>query len=439
LITGSFYEFESVLFESPRISRPIELKLKGVTLEVNLFESISKPYLTGTISINDDRDLLRRADILGGETITFKIKSAKEGAKSFSIRFYVSAIASTIKTDNHRIVYNLHLKEDIDYEANLQNINRSYNGKCSKIIEKILKNYLNRELITTKNDTQSVKVIVPNMNPLEAAQWLANRASTINGYPFYLYSTIFDNDIRLIDLGTMLESPSINPKTPFVYFSGQAQAQSEAVDRRTIFEVESSVTQDLYSLIKRGAIGASYEYINTFGDNKNEFDFDVVDQLLKPLIEKSILQKNQNNPLYSPSYTYNEKPFNKYQSKHIARIGGNKAFDSLLSYEETSSVGDYKLSVISDAMHKILQKAPLQVTVNGYDLIDGDKATTIGNTVTLHFNKANADITSAPSIDDIDTKMSGDYLIFGAKHMFRGDRFYTKLDCVKLANYREVR
>lgn len=437
MITGAFYEFESVLFESPRISRPIELKLKGVTLEVNFFESITKPWLTGTISINDDRNILNRADILGGETITFTIKNTKNGSKSFTAKFYVSAIASIIKTDNSRVVYNLHLKEDLSYEANLINVNRSYNGKCSKVIEKILKNYLNRDLITTNNDTQSIKLIVPNMDPLEAVKWICQRASTVNGYPFYIYSTIFDNDIRMIDLGTMIETPVINQK-PFIYSNATAQAQSEAIDRRSIFEFESTVTQDLYSLIKRGVIGSKYEYIDILNDRRNQFNFDIVDQLLEPLISKSVLQKNQNNPLYSPSYTLNEKPFNKYQSRSITRIGGNKAFDSVLSYEETNTLGDYKLSVISDAMHKILQKAPLQVTVNGYDLMDGDQATTIGNTVKLYFLKSDADTTSAPSIDNIDTKLSGDYLIYGAKHMFRTDRLFSKLDCVKLANYRDL-
>lgn len=427
------YIFEQILFESPRIPQAVDLKSEGISVEINFYENLDQPYVTGNIVIIDRRAVLSRIDVLGGETITFIIKSTKEISSEITKKFYISKISAITKLDNNTETYFLNLVEDSEFESNIINVNRSYNDKCGVMINKIAKNYLKKEVVSSNNDKQSIKAIIPNLSPMEAMVWIKNRASTVNGYPFYLYSSLYDNKLRFADLGTFIQYPVIN-KEPFVYNSSTSTDVNTGINRRTILNFECKNTENLYSLIKLGLIGSHYEYIDITKNDNKKFDFDVVNDLLKPLISKNVLQKNQDNPLYSPAYTYNEKPFNEYQSRSVARIGGIDAFENALSYSESNTRADYKLDVIADAMNNIMHKAPMIVMLSGYDFIDGNKPTTIGNNIRLEFELSDPDI--PPEEDNIDTKLSGDYLIFSARHIFSQGRYNVELGCVKLGNYR---
>lgn len=425
--------FEEILLQSPRVARQIDLKSNGFTVEINFFENLDQPYVTGNITIVDSQAVLSRVDILGGETLSFKFRSTKENSNVIFKNFYIASIGAIKKLDNNKEVYVLHLIEDVEYESNLININRSYNAKCSSIINKIAKDYLRREVISSNNDKQSIKVIVPNMAPLDTMSWIKNRASTIDGYPFYLYSTIYDDKLRFVDLGSFLRYQVINTE-PFVYNSVATTEVTGGLNRRTILNFECQHTEDLYSLINLGLIGSKYEYIDVVKNDVKKFNFDIVKDLLNPLIATNTLQRNQNNPLYSPAYTYNEKPFNQIQSRTISRIGGNDAFEQAFSYSETNARADYRLDVISDAMHNIMHKAPMTVMLSGYDFIDGKNPTTIGNNIRLQFELSDIDRTVEE--DKRDLKLSGDYLIFSARHIFSQGTYNVELGCVKLANYR---
>lgn len=427
------YEFVQVSLESPRAPRIIDFKDDGLAVEVNFFENLDQPYVTGNITIVDSRGILSKLDILGGETITFTLKSNKENSKEITKKFYISAIISITKVDSNREVYQFHLKEDHEYESNLINVNRSYSDKCSSIIEKIAKNYINKEIISSGNDKQSTKIIIPNLNPIDAMSWIKNRATTVDGYPFYLYSTLYDNKLRFIDLGTMLQGTPMNAEA-FVYGFSASSQPTGGDNRRVIIDFECKHTEDLYSLIRLGLVGSDYEYIDLVKNDRKQFKFDIVKDLLKPIIEKNVLPKNQNNPTYSTKYNLNGKSFNELQSRKITRLGGVEAFDGALSYSESSTLADYKLDVISDSMHNILHKAPMTVMLSGYDFIDGNQNTSIGNIIRLEFEQADPDLTAED--DPRDLKLSGDYLIFSARHIFSQGKYRIELGCVKMANYR---
>lgn len=432
----SDFEFEEVLFISPRLDGPVDIS--NSTTDIEIFEDINFPYLTGNITFVDDAGFLTDADVIGAETIYIKIKSTRKDARAFTKTFYIAGILSTTKVGEVAEAHTFTLLEDIGYLANLQNVNRSYNSKCGTIIEKISSNFLSKAVDKRGIDTQSIKVIIPNLNPLEAMMWIKDRATTINGYPFYLFSSLISNQLQYIDLGTMLTTPVINDDIPYLYSSAPFSTNVEEIQRRTLIAYEQRDINFLYPYIQRGLIGAQYEYIDTIANKRNAFQFDVVKDLFRPLISKSILPKNQRNIMYGPSYVFNEKPFNELKSRTITRVGGSSPFEESNSYKESSSVSDYKQNVIAQAMKEFMAVAPITFGVRGIDFIDGDKHSTIGNNLRIHFPYPNAD----PQVGDeniIDRKKSGDYLIFAAQHFFRKDgesmKHDIKMSGCKLANY----
>ena len=66
-----------------------------------------------------------------------------------------------------------------------------------------------------------MKLIVPNMTPLDAMSWIKNRVTTKDGYPFYLYSSIVKDELQFNDLKTMMEEPPWNKKNPHSYIAAE--------------------------------------------------------------------------------------------------------------------------------------------------------------------------------------------------------------------------
>ena len=69
----------------------------------------------------------------------------------------------------------------------------------TKISEAILKNHLGVEVDRSYGGDQEesqdpVRIITPYISPLEAVQWLMDRATTDVGCPYYAYQTLYDQE-----------------------------------------------------------------------------------------------------------------------------------------------------------------------------------------------------------------------------------------------------
>lgn len=432
LKSKSEYILESVLLESERLSEPVELK--EVVTDIDVYETLDKPYLTGQILILDNERLYENADLLGAEKITIVVKSVRDRTKPIRNTFIITKVVNSEKVNNNMQILALHLIEDIGYYSNLINVNKAYSGKCSTIISKIANQYLEREIGGSLTDKQNVKLIVPNLNPVEAMKWIASRATSANGYPFYVYSTLALNNIYFNDLGTMLSTPVLNPDLTYKYNTVTQMADDPEIRRRTIKSHKfSTESENLTKIIMKGLVGAKYQYVETVKDTQGSFHFDIKQDLYDVLQSDGVLNGQSNIP-FSEKYLYNGKSFNKLDSRTIAQVRGSNSFDTNLSYGEANDIAGYKLEIISRAMDNVLKKNPMTIVVPGVDFIDGDKHSTIGNNIRVEFQSTNPD--PHKSTKRIDTKKSGDYLIYQARHMFKKEIYEVALTCVKIGNYR---
>jgi len=367
---GSDFSYQSITIESDRLNKIIEIK--NTVTDLDIYEHLDKPYLTGTLTFVDNLNIYTQVDVLGAEKINITIRSTREDAVPIKKTFFISKVMMAEKGQENVDMIMLHMIEDIAFYSNIQNLNKSYTGNTYDIIQKIGNNFLDKNVLVGKNKPkQSVKTIIPNLNPLEAMSWLKNR---------------------------------------------------------------------VYSLIAKGLIGSKYEYIDVLKNRRQSFHFDIFDDLLTPLVDKGILQANQPNTLYSNDYKLNEKSLDDYDSRVITNIGGIDPYRTSdedthpLAYGESRTLADYKLNVISDAMDQLMKKAPMVIDIPGIDFIDGDKQSTVGCQIRIEFpiNLPGKE----PDAPNIDTKKSGDYLIFAARHKFKIERYDLTLSCLKLANYR---
>ena len=443
------FSIDSVLFSSPRIREPIELRL-NVT-DIDVYEDLDKPYLTANIVFVDSNNFIENADILGGENITIAISSMRSQSARIVKNFYINKITHQERVNDNTQVVVLHLIEDCAYISNLINVNRYYEGTGSQIIEKICGEFLGRQFTSSNSDLQLYKLIVPNLDPLQTCKWIANNLTTVEGFPYYLYSTFVGNKIVLRDLIHLITSAPLNTSSMYQWSQSAVQSREEDVQRRTIhsFKIGKN-SEDLFSIIRKGLIGGKYSYLNIAADNEEtevEFPFDVVEDVLRPAIGTGVIPGNQNNVGYSPRFQLGSSSFNQIPSRHITHLGGTNPYritklpddpEELpqfpLALGEAYDEAFYKLFVIRRAMDNLLKKSAITINVNGIDFIDGDKHSTIGNQLRCRFQHSNPEIPFS-SRNEWDTKLSGDYLIYRTRHVIKRERYDMAHTMVKIGSY----
>jgi len=424
---NNLVNIESVIIEQKESKLSTEIA-NGVS-DIDIFEHLDKPYLTAVLGYTDRDSVVSLMNISGGEKIHIKLKSNRPQTVSVSKTFFIDKIILSDKSTELSELYVFHLIEDIGYMSNLKNVNRPYSGKPSEIISTISKAFLDTTVVHTGEVHQSMKVIIPNLTPIDAMCWIKNRASTGEGYPYYLYSTLVDKELQMKDLHSLMTPVSMNPKTPYS-FTGASLAESSS-DRttsdRTIIRYQSKDTENLFKLIQEGLIGSEYRYINVTKNKVDTFSFNVDTEVITRLKTDNIIDKG--TPLFDNS-KYKDITADM-KSRSISQIGGSSAIEGGKSYSESGAVAQYKFNIINRAMTHMLTKSKIDFVLEGTEFLDGNANKTLGRKISLRFLRNKLEESST---NIYDRKKSGDFLIFACKHSISRDSYYVTMSGVKLSN-----
>ena len=425
------FEFESIRLLSSEDGRtPIELKL--MVSDLDIFEHLDKPYLTGIMAFQDNRNIMNGAEVRGGDKVEVKIRNTSDTVpatfvdKVFRIDKVMSATRMEQNQNAESIV--LHLIENHWYESNAYNVNKSYSGKVSDILPKISSEYLgNKEIEPSGTDIQELKVIVPNLTPIESMCWLKNRTTNESGYPFYLYSTLIDNKLHFKDLKTLMSESPWNESAPHSYIASN-QGVGDVQMRRTIKTYEHKNTDNLLTLIDKGLVGAKHQNFNVTKNEMSEVDFDIQEHVIKTLTTDGISKKK---PFYPKELKVGDTPLNKIESRVTTQVTSTLAYpDDKNSYGESKTIGEYRRDVISRTVLGLMQHSPMTVTVNGFDFAN-ELYNTIGSVMRISFLLTSF---TQSTNETFDSKRSGDYLVYSAKHSFKYEGYDVSLSCMKLTN-----
>lgn len=164
-------------------------------IEINLFESLDKPYVTGNIAILDDKSLFEKIQLQGTELLRLTLAGlGNENNPNMNQReFYITGIEKKVKSNDagKASVFVLNIIDKHMYLDAASQVSKSFSGRLDDEIIRICKTYLKKEvdlsyIFTSENERsdaiqQNVKGIVPNLKPTEAIQFLQNRATTLTG------------------------------------------------------------------------------------------------------------------------------------------------------------------------------------------------------------------------------------------------------------------
>jgi len=176
--------------------------IKKLMVELNVYESIYKNALTGSIVIADAQNLIAKLEINGTERISFKLKTPgsidKRSMIDASVEtghpFHVYKITDRRQLKPGTLLYTLHFASR-EFMRNLRTkVSQAYTGRYDSTVLKIL---MDKDYLDTKKEMSfeptgnSDKVVIPNMRPFDAINMIAKKAlpEKSDGVGYYYYET----------------------------------------------------------------------------------------------------------------------------------------------------------------------------------------------------------------------------------------------------------
>jgi hypothetical protein len=189
------------------------IDIANIYEEINLFDSLFVPVMSGNIMIKDSVGLSGKLIFDGSESILIDIvKSEKSDIASFKKAFRIYKQSDRKNDGLSNETYLLHFVSDEFMYSKQQKVNQSFEGTYSDIVQKIMVNYLKipeNQLGGLYEKTYGLKkVVIPNLSPLDAIDWCAKRAVDINQAPNYMF---FQNltGFNFASLSTLLTQEEI--------------------------------------------------------------------------------------------------------------------------------------------------------------------------------------------------------------------------------------
>ena len=161
--------------------------IKKMMVELNVYESIYKNALTGSIVVADAQNLISKLEINGTERISFKLstpgamdkRSMIDASVDTGHPFHVYKITDRRQLKPGTLIYTLHFASR-EFMRNLRTkVSQAYTGRYDTTVLKILmdNNYLDTKKEMSFEPTGNAdKVVIPNMRPFDAINMIAKKA-----------------------------------------------------------------------------------------------------------------------------------------------------------------------------------------------------------------------------------------------------------------------
>lgn len=409
----------------------LTLDISGTLTDIVIYEHIDKPYLTGTVSFLDTVGVLDKIKFKGLEEFIFKARFAEDAGPTIDRKFVIDATVDASKNNDNSELVTLHFIEEIGFISSFLNINKSYTGSSREIIEKVITGNF-PDVTLSAEDNQEAKydmqVIVPNMTPLGAANWIKDRTTSTSGTPYYLFSTLGQrNVLHFISLATLMEAPPVNSRE---YRYSQSTTQNATTSRdpeSQYYDIKNyeQIPLEITDLIDKGLISSQQGYWDTAvsGDAGTQFEIENTISLVPGFDRDSFKFKNE--------YTYKGEKLNKLQSRKQYSIHASYPYEDYKSFRELENLNR---TLTSKAIRNILTSGAMNIATSGRRFIVGGKNRTLGNSINLRFLN-NEMPTRSSGIDDMTDKVkSGKHMIYAVRHNISLERYNVTLSCTKLEN-----
>jgi hypothetical protein len=193
------------------VSKKGKLDIRALFSELNIFDGLLQPCMSGSIMIEDAIGLSSELLYDGSEYLIVDI-SKNEGAINIKKTFHIYKQSGRKILTQSSETYVLHFASDEFIYSEQQRINKSYKDTYSNVVKSILLNELkvpNNKLSGRFEKTLGLRTVnMPVLKPLEAIQWCARRALGTGDMPDFLFFENVDG-FNFVSLSSLLNEKSV--------------------------------------------------------------------------------------------------------------------------------------------------------------------------------------------------------------------------------------
>lgn len=440
----SQYELKELLITSDRYPGE-EIDLIGGAVELELYEHLDKPFITGKL-LNVDNVAFRSAfGIQGTERINIKIHIPETG-KTFERQFIITGIDKEVSINEKTQVRTLSFIEEHAYLSQLKKFSKVYESTPDGIISDIYASHLGKSVIQESFPPiqRRLRFINPYWTPMQAADFIRDRCTTDQGSPFFLYASLRTTDILFKDLEAMMETDAWNITTPYTF--GHV-AHHEASDgdaiQKAFFHVKAFGARQIdstFKLAQAGSVGADYQIFDVTAGNFTSFHHSgadtsrrIAETVYPEAINESALNFDDTLEIGVDTDFYSN--ITQYPSKVISQVCQTQMFDGVQGYhDETDDANFHLLKLRSAAMKNILMNNVYTITVPGLPYFVREDCG-VGTNIDLLYT---LNTTDEANVSNIDEDKSGKFLIYKTKHTFSGGIHDCHMDIVKLSRKKQL-
>jgi len=433
------YRLISFVVYSHRHLEPVDILTHVDELEI--YENIELPYLTGTFTMKDDMRFYDGVSINGTEMIEITLESAENVGNQILKRFTIAEVVSAAKAADNIEALEIKIVENSCFNNNLMEINKAYSGNPDEIIQKILSDNLNIDVDISSNAIKpfqsAKKVVIPYMTPFNACAWICSTMSTDLGLPYFLFATLNDENLQLKSLEEILRNPAWNKNSPYRFSAAYNNSTTALASDENVFNVGAYAgyhKENVFSLMNTGSTAGLRSITDMTSGQLIDYTFNV-DTIFRELSELAIIDEDH-EPIFHSKYEFNGKSMNEYNTSTSHRIVANNTYNGFNNIYEETSTAQFKLHSSKNALRNMLHKGSINIKVPGIMYLLGTNAS-IGRQIDFIYPANNTNTigqSAAADEDHIDKKRSGTYIIYTARHSFNDNQHNVDMSCVKLGN-----
>jgi len=411
-----------------------EISLVEIFEELNVFDSILMPCMSGNILIRDAIGLSDKLSFDGSEVIVIHITKDNDsnyGKFTKKFRIYKQSDRSIVNPTSE--MYILHFVSEEFIFSEQQKISQYYKDNYHNIVKNILTNYLKvPELakdffVTPVNNIEASKgiheVIIPSLTPFNAIKWLTKRSVNSEDLPNFF----FFEDIKGYNFKSLTKMLQESVVATFNYDPKNIDIKSIGNEFFGIRDLKILNTYDLIDTTKKGVYASKF------------IGFD-------PLTRKSTVNRSNFNIITKDKV--NSKP-NLSAYKNRNGLDGSSMFDSarvFYPFQTSRQTESYikendsnTSSIIDDTHIYMFQRRSIIANLMQSRIqfsVPGDFNYSCGSTVNLNIPKRSVPADNKSS-DVLDKALSGKYLIASARHIFKYRTHETIMEVVTNSTNRE--
>jgi hypothetical protein len=389
------------------------IDVSAIFEELNIFDSVFVPCMSGNILIKDSVGLSNRLMFDGSEFIDIDIvkdKDAPETNLKKTFRIYKQSDRTNVNQNSE--VFILHFVSEEMIYSEQQKISQSYTGQYSNIASSVLNDYLkvpSNKIGFFESSKGVHSVVVPLLSPIDTMNWLVKRSVSENDTADYLF---FENKLgfNFVSLNKLFSEQSIFT----INFSTKNLTTEIATEFLGVREYSINTSFDVLNNTRNGY------YSNRF------VGFDI---LTRTLVETNLghgnhykgkhlndsanifISKNREgrDASYMPFSKVSLYPFQLYRNLQ-GYIKQNDTNKSLLIDETHKYIPQRKAILNNLLQRKMTVSLPGNFYISSGFILDVD----------AHSFSLVSDVT-----EENDKSVSGKYLIVSTRHMINPTKHQT--------------